>query len=305
MESEDDYAALIERAANEGEFMSTERGGYVRWSAGDGVEVWAQIDKDNQLIGGNLHYVGESQVRLGVTGLIESNESDVSLYGWMEPGEDDIESGAYPLVCDVPAYYLRPTPLELPQVVTAQITAFAHDLTYYPDEATFSAAQDNDPKFAPNFFIPTGLFIGGSEDGEAEEDGEEGALPGTPGALEVEGIELFVPGNVAEDAEEGETLSEGVEITEGEVPQPYAMFAGTVKAARLERNPETELEFWVLRVETFSATLDVVAAPESVQEAAAESDFPGETSTSETTPQVGGIVSGTFYLSAHLLDLAL
>ncbi len=57
--------------------------------------------------------------------------------------------------------------LELPGVVDAQITAFAHELACHESEAAYYASQGDDkPKFSSQSFIPTGLF--GAGGGKAE-----------------------------------------------------------------------------------------------------------------------------------------
>jgi hypothetical protein len=55
--------------------------------------------------------------------------------------------------------------MQPPVRVQAQIAAFAHERELFPDEAAFTASQQGETKFAPNFFIPSELFNG---EGEAQ-----------------------------------------------------------------------------------------------------------------------------------------
>jgi len=113
-----------------------------------------------------------------------------------------------------------------------QIAAFAHEISCYPDEATYRASQTMDVdveggavpvKFAPKHFFPIGQF--------------EAAFSAPGGKRE----------SIA----------------------PVASFAGYVQEAAVRKNPETGQAFHVLKVETLGGILDVVVDPILLQQSPA------------------------------------
>lgn len=68
-------------------------------------------------------------------------------------------------------------------------------------------------------------------------------------------------------------------------PQPRVLMAGRVLTCESRTNSFSNLSFWAMRIECQSATFDVVAAPEALNE----------------SPTVGGILAGSFYLSGRLI----
>lgn len=177
IESYEEFVDLALRALETDERIETGHGAYVRWSVGDGVELWAQAYEDGSL-GLNPHFAGEARMRIGLTERVERPGApllDGAFYGWAVPERDDHpESGLFPLVFDVPDYVLNEA-LVLPAAVEAQIAAFAHELSAYPGEEEFLASQHGELNFAPQFFIPSGLFKPG---GEAMEPPEAWAIFG-------------------------------------------------------------------------------------------------------------------------------
>jgi hypothetical protein len=71
-----------------------------------------------------------------------------------------------------------------------------------------------------------------------------------------------------------------------EPPRPIGMFTGEIKAFELKRNERTKANFYWFLVETLGGEVDVVADPKLIT---------GE-------PQIGGIVSGQFWLSGRLIE---
>jgi hypothetical protein len=70
-------------------------------------------------------------------------------------------------------------------------------------------------------------------------------------------------------------------------PQPYAMFAGTIRTYERLVNPAYDITFHRFSVETLGASIDVVAEDELVS----------------TAPAVGSILSGSFWMSGRVLQL--
>ena len=158
--TEDDFRHLALQAIESGEPIQADPGTYIRWRAGAGAEVWVQMSQNQTIMGLNPHFTGDTVRRVGLTGRItrpDDSPFDGGFYGWAAPQTDDPESGNYPFVFDTPDYLLYQA-VKLPTILDIQLAAFAHEVSVYPNEAAYDAAQDSDIKFAPESFIPSGLF---------------------------------------------------------------------------------------------------------------------------------------------------
>lgn len=124
--------------------------------------------------------------------------------------------------------------------LTVDLAAFSYHPELFEDEAAFARSQaDHKLKYAPNFFIPSGMFFG------------------------------KVGGAMPDDAKR---------------PIAYADFAGTVLKAELRSNAGGK--FWWALVKTYTGqTIDVVMDPRTIAQ----------------EPKPGWIVSGRFWLSAHVV----
>ena len=84
-----------------------------------------------------------------------------ALVGWLEPDEDDPASGECQIIFNIAddAKY-RHLSLDTPFTTRAQISAFAIDVTLYPNEAAFKEEQDGGRNFtfAPQSLVPIGLL---------------------------------------------------------------------------------------------------------------------------------------------------
>lgn len=141
---------------------------YRVWEAGQGSEIWFQFHQETHTVRSTTPaFKGETAMAIRITYAIEDDEEPLEglLQGWVNPQENEPESGDYPMVFTWLDKGLHP-PLEYPQIHTFQITAFAHELTGYPGEDAFSASQPSsgDPdaikvSIGSESFIPTGLFV--------------------------------------------------------------------------------------------------------------------------------------------------
>jgi hypothetical protein len=160
LETEGAFEQLAFRAYDEGEAFETEEGTYVRWSPGEGVELWLQLDREDSIIGVNPHFTGGSLMRVGLTQRINRSEGSLlegAFYAWANPEGDEPESGDYPFVFDTPDYHLH-SALSLPSVVSVQLSAFAHELQSYESDQAYDESQPEEIKFASESFIPSGMF---------------------------------------------------------------------------------------------------------------------------------------------------
>ncbi|MDP9701559.1 hypothetical protein SAMN05720606_11137 [Paenibacillus polysaccharolyticus] len=231
--SPEDFENIAEYALSTGTRIKAKHGQYAFALAGEGIEIWLQIDKKNQVIGLNPHFSGSSRMNIGLTAELkpdENNKLDGSFHAWAEP-DDSMESGSYPFVFDVPNRGVYGQILT-PQSIHVQLSAFAHEVTIYKDEEEFNLSQDSELKFAVESFIPSGLF-----------DSE-----GTPSAT--------------------------------------AIFTGRIVETAEIVNEQSKLRFTWALVRTLGGEIDVVIDQELVNKEMI----------------VGGIISGSFWLSAKFQD---
>lgn len=243
LQTREDFVKLLNEVEPLGLNLPSTHGDYIQWSPGGGPELWLQRDAEGRTIGCNPHFAGASRLRIAVTKLLpdEAYLLDGALYAWAEPPGDEPLSGEYPFVFDVPDFDLIQEKLSLPQIVSAQIAAFAHELSCFADDAAFHASQESKVKMAAESFIPSGLF--------------------TP--------------SVARQDDERESK-----------PQAMAIFNGHITASEVRVNAHTQAPFLVLSVQTLGGTFDVVA----------------DSSIVEGAPIVGGVASGTLWLSGRIIE---
>ena len=159
LNSEDDFHQLVAQACEEGEALEADNGTYIRWSPGEGIELWAQLDRDNDVIGLNPHFRGKSLMRVGLVQEVarpDGTPLDGAFHAWANPSEGDAESGEFPFVFDVPDYQLRK--VQLPSILQVQLAAFAYELQSYESDEAYEQSQSEEIKFASESFIPSGLF---------------------------------------------------------------------------------------------------------------------------------------------------
>jgi hypothetical protein len=164
-ESHAEFAELVQQAAHQGREYAVPDGYYVEWSPGGGIQVWVKADPGRQLVGMDPHFSGRGRLRLGV---LEARRSadyplDGSLYGWVNPPDDDPSTGEYPVLIDVPDAAMAGDRITVPAVVTLQVAAFAHELACFADDHAYLGAQADGIRLAPESVIPSGLFSAGDD----------------------------------------------------------------------------------------------------------------------------------------------
>ncbi len=163
--TDEDFRELAYQAYERGARLRVEQGVYLYWSLGEGVEIWGQLDNEENFVGFNPHFAGESVISVGLTARIERAETSVldgAFHCWANPGGDDAELGDYPFVFDAPDFRLCDS-VKLPSIVEAQIAAFAHELSAFENDEAYYASQSEEPGFAAESFIPSGLFTADME----------------------------------------------------------------------------------------------------------------------------------------------
>jgi hypothetical protein len=160
VQSERHFGDLVNHAIRHGAMFESANGAYIWWVAGRGVELWIQIDAGQNVVGLNPHFRRTSRMAMALTARVarpEESPLEGAFHAWANPAAGDPESGDYPLVFDAPDFDLY-RQLPLPHFTHVQLAAFAHELSAFPDEAAYYAAQTDEPKWAAAAFVPTGLF---------------------------------------------------------------------------------------------------------------------------------------------------
>ncbi len=170
IDSEDDLVSLIQQIISEVDDIPVKKGRYLRWSGESGAELWVQADRRNDIIGMAPHFAGSSRIRVGLSAQIRrpiDNALEGVFHAWADPSEENIESGAYPFLFEVPDIALIKDTIKLPGLATVQVTGFAEELKVYSSAEAFADSQDGESKLASRSFIPIGLFA--ANDGDVKQ----------------------------------------------------------------------------------------------------------------------------------------
>lgn len=161
VETQEDFVSLAEQAAQAARTVPLGAGQYLRWSGGNGEDLWLQLDAAGDLIGMNPHFSGQSSMRVGVMRRIHRPDEtalDGAFHAWANPPDGAPDNGEYPFAFDCPDSATYPG-LPLPCIATVQIAAFAHEVVMHDSpEAYDSSMGDQEPHFASKSFVPSGLF---------------------------------------------------------------------------------------------------------------------------------------------------
>ena len=242
--SPQEFQELVTKAASRSTPVPTFVGGaYLHFSTPEGVELWAQMSPNKELVGCNPHFVGDSPqlpdpgFAVDVTRII--NIDGAPLDGRIVGTIASADASGCPIVFDVPDFRQHAARLTLPTRAKFQVAAFPHDLTASASEDAFhadQAARLGGPGMAAESFIPSGTF--------------------KPG---------------------GGTI---------EPPEAHAVLAGRILAAERRINSMSGRPFYALSVKTLGGVIDMPVDPQLISGA----------------PVVGGVVFGSFWLSAQLLE---
>jgi hypothetical protein len=159
--SGEDLAALASRVAGEAERISTLPGEYLKWAPPSGEQLWLQISPEGDAMGLSAHFAGKSSMRVGVEARVarpSHTPLDGTFLAWANPPEGAATGGDYPFAFDCPdaATHLD---LPLPATVTAQVAAFAQQVSLYESPAAYASAQAAEGGSSPSrSFIPSGLI---------------------------------------------------------------------------------------------------------------------------------------------------
>jgi hypothetical protein len=157
----EELAALASRVAGESEKIRLGPGDYLKWAPPSGEQLWLQISSEGDAMGMNPHFAGKSSVRVGIEARVTRpthTPLDGTFLGWANPPDGAATGGDYPFAFDCPdaATHLA---LELPAIVTAQVAAFAQQVSIYPSVTAYEAASAAEgSSFPSRSFIPSGVI---------------------------------------------------------------------------------------------------------------------------------------------------
>ncbi|MFC3150035.1 hypothetical protein ACFOEK_03260 [Litoribrevibacter euphylliae] len=157
---------LAEHASEHATEIPCKHGRYLKWSSPEGPELWLLVNTDNNVIGMIPSFSGKSKFLTSITGLVNlANDTafEGCIHGWANPTDEDPESGDYPFLFELinKGEYDE---LEYPFTSEISLSAFAHEIHIYSSESEFNSHKTEEPKFAAESFIPSGLFV--EDDGE-------------------------------------------------------------------------------------------------------------------------------------------
>jgi len=159
--SGEDLAALASRVAERADTIDAAGGQYLKWAPPSGEQLWLQVRRNGDAMGMNPHFQGKSSVRVAVEARIARDTHtplDGTFLAWANPRAGAASGGDYPFVFDCPDAATHDA-LTLPATLTAQIAAFAQQITVYDSRAAYDAAQAAQGlSFQSRSFIPSGLI---------------------------------------------------------------------------------------------------------------------------------------------------
>lgn len=180
-----EFDSLLKRALDGGTSIAAPHGDYRVWTPGAGAELWVSMyrlpDGRLELAGMNPHFAGGARMH-AIVEAIERNSEFVlegEIYAWASPSGD--EHGLYPFSASVPDYDSALAARELPFRAMLELAGFAHEVTWWPDDAHYRKSLRDEPAgFAETSFVPTGLF--GNNTGRAR---SRGIVTGTVRSAEI------------------------------------------------------------------------------------------------------------------------
>jgi len=159
--SGEDLAALASDVADRADTVDAPEGQYLKWAPPSGEQLWLQVKRTGDAMGMNPHFAGKSSVRVAIEARIARNGQtplDGAFLAWANPQDGAAAGGDYPFAFDCPDAAVHES-LPLPVTRTAQIAAFAQQISVYPSAQEYAAAQAAQQlSFGSRSFIPSGLI---------------------------------------------------------------------------------------------------------------------------------------------------
>jgi hypothetical protein len=77
LKTHEDFEQLAVKTCNQGQRFRTTDGSYIRWSPGLGIELWAQLDQHDEIIGLHPHFRGNARMRVNIINEIKRPNSTI------------------------------------------------------------------------------------------------------------------------------------------------------------------------------------------------------------------------------------
>jgi len=212
-------------------------GYYYRWLSESGSELWVHLANEAQqggdekltIVGVTPFFDGEARIPVRVMKKRQrpsDNAFEGAVFVEIAPGPRPHQCATVALL-DVVDYAVWANRVG-PFLAHAQVTAFTHELTFFPNEDAFAATQAKEQvKFAPESFFASGLF----------------SMPEQAG---------------------GQTVFHDPSADEFNAPS-RAFLTGRVLSAEARRNSITGQLFHTALVKTLGGTIDLVADETQIQ----------------------------------------
>jgi hypothetical protein len=163
----EEYWDLAHRAAGEGQRETTPDGSALaRWAPGAGVEIWAHVTADGEVLGAIPFFSADRPFRISVIGSGDDPDEEMEgwIDGWLEPAEEgEPFSGAFPLRADLVNYALTRTRLTtFPSLQRIELAALAHEAELFDGEVAYARAPGD------VYRVPLGSFTSAAHFGADE-----------------------------------------------------------------------------------------------------------------------------------------
>ncbi|HEY3322143.1 MAG TPA: hypothetical protein VGP72_16880 [Planctomycetota bacterium] len=159
--------ALARKCFQNGRATRCEKGTYIVWALGSGIELWIQLTPNEELIGMNPHFSGKTRTSAGLEKRVHRAgfPMDGGFVALAQPYGNEQIHGTFRFVFDTPNFHAH-SELKLPVISSVQLTAFAQQCVVAPSEAEFRAASTrSNSRLSIDAFMPVGLNEKGRKTG--------------------------------------------------------------------------------------------------------------------------------------------
>jgi hypothetical protein len=170
---------IFKQLCQHGEVVETGSVSYLKWSVGEGLELWTRVKDGEPEMLFNAYYAGEARMRVALIEKTPRHATTLSDGAFLCRGGGCAGAGwvagRNPFVFDTPHYH-RYDGLSLPRVSTVQLTGFAFRMTGFENEDEYEEAYPADAKgycWDYKHFIPALMFSPRGEASELQPAGAE------------------------------------------------------------------------------------------------------------------------------------
>lgn len=151
---------LARKCYRNGHASRCAQGLYIAWSPGNGIELWAQLNLREELLGLNPHFAGKTRLSAGLMERVmrAGFPMDGGFRALALPYGSAPLQGAFQFVFDVPDFLLHDG-LGTPVIHSLQLAAFAQQCAIFENEEELQSRTSRLPfKLASDSFLPVGMW---------------------------------------------------------------------------------------------------------------------------------------------------